>query len=260
MAREKDAGRHSEMLEAPGEPTGGDAQPLYTLSVAAQLVGLAPRTIRAYEEAGLIAPARCGRNNQRLYSRQDLRWLKCIYEMVHFDGYTLRAIRRLLDFAPCWEIRRCPESVARRCAKALRIPPPEDGRTSWLEGHATDEVECPSEPVSDAPVHIKLIWGLQEFGTIMHCSRCINAERTIRKVAEEFRPHVLVSKHDILSEEARRYGVLMTPSIIINDEVVSIGKGLSEQKLREIVQRHLAAARRQSRPLRKKGARRAAEK
>ena len=260
MARDKDASRGSEMTQAHEEPAGGDAQPLYTLSVAAQLVGLAPRTIRAYEEAGLIAPARCGRNNQRLYSRQDLRWLKCIYEMVHFDGYTLRAIRRLLDFAPCWEIRQCPETVARRCAKALRIPPPEDGRPGWLSVEKGERGECADEPVAEAPVHIKLIWGLQEFGTIMHCSRCINAERTIRKVAEEFRPHVVVSKHDILSEEARRYGVLMTPSIIINDEVVSIGKGLSEQKLRELIQRHLAAARKENRTPRSKGRRRAAEK
>ncbi len=252
MAREKDASRHSQIADVGSEPAGPDAQPLYTLSVAAQLVGLAPRTIRAYEEAGLIAPARCGRNNQRLYSRQDLRWLKCIYEMVHFDGYTLRAIRRLLDFAPCWEIRQCPESVARRCARALRIPPPEDGRPAWLAAPKTEHAPCPEESAGHALVRIKLIWGLQEFGTIMHCSRCINAERTIRKVAEEFRPHVAVSKHDILSEEARRYGVLMTPSIIINDEVVSIGKGLSEQKLRELIQRHLAAARKQARPKRRK--------
>ncbi|MBC7287829.1 MAG: MerR family transcriptional regulator [Armatimonadetes bacterium] len=229
------------------QPRGEDAQPLYTLAVASQLLGLAPRTIRAYEEAGLIEPSRSGQNRQRLYSRQDLRWLRCIYEMVHIEGYTLRAIRRLLDFAPCWEIRQCSKDVAARCASGLRIPP--SGRCSPRSKVEAAEKTSVLDAVGKEtaqPVQIKIIWGVQEFGAVMHCTRCTNAERIARKVAEEFRPHVTVTTHDILSAEARRYGVLMTPTIVINDEVVSVGKGLSQQRLRELICQHIAAQRKRT--------------
>ncbi|MGD9520101.1 MAG: thioredoxin family protein [Armatimonadota bacterium] len=46
----------------------------------------------------------------------------------------------------------------------------------------------------------------------------------------------------MLSLEARRYGVLMTPAIVINDEVVSLGKSPSEQRLRELIEKYLAAS------------------
>ncbi len=249
-SKRKKARDAEEIMDESGEAADVEpvprARPLYTLTVAAQLVGLAPRTIRAYEEAGLIAPARVGRNRQRLYSPQDLRWLRCIYEMLHYDGYTLRSIRRLLDFAPCWEIRRCPEEVARRCAQALRIPSSrEDEGAGGAERSAPSRAAPASGP--KAPVHIKLIYGIEEFGTVMHCLRCIRAERVVRRVAAEFGDLVEVSKHDILSEEASRYGVLMTPAIVINDEVVSVGKGLSENHLRQLISQFLRDAKKTSR-------------
>ena len=74
-----------------------EGRPIYPLNVAAQLVGLSPRTIRGYEEAGIIEPARVGGNRQRLYSEQDLKWLRCIRDMIHDEGLTVTAIRRLLD-------------------------------------------------------------------------------------------------------------------------------------------------------------------
>jgi hypothetical protein len=162
--------------------------------------------------------------------------------MVHNDGYTLRAIRRLLDFAPCWEIRCCSERVRARCAPNLRIPTAQD--TDQLSSTQAKEITSPGihrEQSDDkALVQVKIIYGLQEFGTVMHCSRCIHAERTVRRVASEFDPHVQITKHDILSTEAQRYGVLMTPAIVINDEVVSVGKAPSEDRLRELIQKYLA--------------------
>mgnify|MGYP002682603268 CR=1 FL=1 len=89
-----------------------EGRPIYPLNVAAQLVGLSPRTIRGYEEAGIIEPARVGGNRQRLYSEQDLKWLRCIRDMIHDEGLTVTAIRRLLDLIPCWQIRHCPADVA----------------------------------------------------------------------------------------------------------------------------------------------------
>lgn len=229
--------------QAAGARAAEDARPVYTAAIASQLLGLAPRTLRAYEEAGLLEPVRAGRNNQRLYSRQDLRWLRCIGEMMHEEGYTLRSIRRLLDFAPCWDIRRCSEEVATKCARALRIPGMA-GAVAEVEAERLPEAPRPAKAARkrDQPlVHVRLIYGLQELGTVMHCSRCVHAERAVRRVALEFGPQVEVTVHDILSEEARRFGVLMTPAIVINDEVVSIAKAPADARLRELIERHLAA-------------------
>jgi MerR family transcriptional regulator/heat shock protein HspR len=205
-----------------------DARAVYSAAIASQLLGFAPRTLRAYE---------------RLYSKQDLRWLRCIGEMMHEEGYTLRSIRRLLDFAPCWDIRRCPPEVASKCARALRIPNMA-GAIAEVEAEVLPQVPTPTKAArkSGEPlVHVRVIYGLQELGTVMHCSRCVHAERAVRRVALEFGPQVEVTVHDILSEEARKFGVLMTPAIVIDDEVVSIAKAPSDAKLRELIERHLAA-------------------
>ncbi len=47
-----------------------EVRPLYTISTAAELLGIHPRTLRLYEQAGLMRPAR--RNNRRLYTNHDL--------------------------------------------------------------------------------------------------------------------------------------------------------------------------------------------
>ena len=46
-------------------------QPVYNISVAAELVGVHPRTLRIYEETGLIIPART-EGNTRLFSNADI--------------------------------------------------------------------------------------------------------------------------------------------------------------------------------------------
>lgn len=77
------------------------SEPIYPLKVAASRVGLCPRTLRLYEEARLIAPARMGGNDQRLYSEQDLRWLRCIRDMIHGAGpMPGRSCRRAVRMLP----------------------------------------------------------------------------------------------------------------------------------------------------------------
>ena len=49
-----------------------------------------------------------------------------------------------------------------------------------------------------------------------------------------------VRKHDILSTEADRHGVMMTPTVIVNGEIVASGKGLSANRLEQLLERHLA--------------------
>lgn len=213
--------------------TSSPDEPIYTLRVAASRVGLSPRTLRIYEEAGLIEPARTGGNKERLYTEQDLHWLRCIRDMIHGEKLTVTAIRRLLDLIPCWEIRHCELQQAEACAPYLRIP----GRC--CQGAETAEETAAPAAIPAGQVEIKLIYGVREFGTVMPCSRCIHAERAIRRVAEQYGEAVTIRKIDISSEEAAALGVLLPPAIIVNNELVSAGQGMSEDRLGRILNEQL---------------------
>ena len=219
-------------------------QPLYPLNVAARLVGLGPRTLRLYEEARLLEPARSGGNKQRLYADQDLQWLRCIRDMIHDEGLTLIAIRRLLDLIPCWQIRRCPADVALQCAPHQHVPAMAQEAVTLTPTAPAEPPERPADTVPGQPreVEIKLLFGIEELGAVMSCSRCISAERAARKVALRHPGRVCVAKYDGLSEEAAGYGAVLVPTVIVDDEIVAAGKGAGEQALEAVVRRHLEGA------------------
>ena len=87
--------------------------PLYTISVAAQLLEVHPRTLRIYEDEGLIKPYRQG--SRRLYSPNDLQWIRCLRSLIHDEGISIPGIKKLLRFAPCYEIADCPEDIHCSC-------------------------------------------------------------------------------------------------------------------------------------------------
>jgi MerR family transcriptional regulator/heat shock protein HspR len=89
-------------------------RPVYTIGTAAELLGVHPRTLRLYEDGGLIRPAR--KNNRRFYSANDLRWVTCIRYMIHEKGLNQEGLRRLLALIPCWEVMGCAEGGANGCA------------------------------------------------------------------------------------------------------------------------------------------------
>lgn len=217
----------------------GRGQPRYPLRVAAQLVGLGPRTLRVYEEARLLEPARAGAGNRRMYSEQDLQWLRCIRDMIHEEGLTVVAIRRLLDLIPCWELRRCDPQTALECAPCQNVP------QMAREGlPATAPAPAPQVPVEAdfaGKIRIKLIYGVEELGAVLPCMRCIAAERAARKVALKYPDQVVVTRHDLLSEEAAPYGALLVPTVIVGDEIVSSGQGISEERLGRVIERRLGA-------------------
>ncbi|TEU17353.1 MAG: MerR family transcriptional regulator [Anaerolineales bacterium] len=84
-----------------------DTRPLYSIGMAAELLNVHPRTLRLYEQGGLLRPAR--RNNRRVYSNNDLKWIKSIRYLIHERGLNQEGLRRLLALIPCWEITNCCE-------------------------------------------------------------------------------------------------------------------------------------------------------
>ncbi len=91
-----------------------DDRPLYTISVAAELVGTTDQTLRLYEKHGLIKPFRKNRN--RFYSENDIKWLNCIRDLVHDRKISIEGVKLLLDYAPCWEITQCPQQIRKQCS------------------------------------------------------------------------------------------------------------------------------------------------
>lgn len=89
-------------------------RPVYTIGTAAELLSVHPRTLRLYEDAGLIRPAR--KNNRRFYSATDLEWISCVRYMIHEQGLNQEGLRRLLALIPCWEINACPPESKSNCS------------------------------------------------------------------------------------------------------------------------------------------------
>ncbi|MDE2966390.1 MAG: MerR family transcriptional regulator [Chloroflexota bacterium] len=63
-------------------------QPVYTIRIAAQLVGVHQQTLRTYEREGLLTPARSA-GRQRLYSEQDIERLRLIRRLIDELGVNL---------------------------------------------------------------------------------------------------------------------------------------------------------------------------
>jgi MerR family transcriptional regulator/heat shock protein HspR len=85
-----------------GDAKGGDAgfgnpknRPLYMISVAAELTGMHPQTLRIYESKGLVSPQRSN-GNTRLYSQADIERLELIGRLTD-EGVNLAGVVRILD-------------------------------------------------------------------------------------------------------------------------------------------------------------------
>lgn len=88
--------------------------PLYPIGIVAELMGTTDQTLRLYEKHGLIKPAR--RNKNRFYSENDIKWIRCIRDLIHNKKISIAGIKKLLEFAPCWDITECTEERRNKCS------------------------------------------------------------------------------------------------------------------------------------------------
>ncbi|MBN1504360.1 MAG: MerR family transcriptional regulator [Candidatus Eisenbacteria bacterium] len=94
------------------------SEPLYTVGVAAQMVGTSPQTLRLYENEGLILAHRT-ESNQRRYSDVEIAKVRCIQKMIREEGMNFSGLRHLFALIPCWELRDCPEEDHEKCPAFL---------------------------------------------------------------------------------------------------------------------------------------------
>jgi MerR family transcriptional regulator/heat shock protein HspR len=87
-----------------------DERPRYMISIAAELVGMHPQTLRIYENRGLVSPQRT-RGNTRLYSEADLERLRLIQRLTTELGLNLAGVEIVLRLED--ELRRAQARVER---------------------------------------------------------------------------------------------------------------------------------------------------
>src|SRR6186713_349580 len=78
-------------------------RPRYIISIAAELAACHPRTLRIYEEEGLLRPQR--RNNLRLYSEADLHRVRIIRFLTRRQGVNLAGVKVILQLEALGKIR-----------------------------------------------------------------------------------------------------------------------------------------------------------
>jgi len=73
-----------------------DDQPRYVISVAAQILGVHPQTLRLYEREGLVEPKRTG-GKIRLYSEHDIEQVRCVMRLTQDLGVNLAGAEAILN-------------------------------------------------------------------------------------------------------------------------------------------------------------------
>ncbi len=100
-----------------------DRRAVYVISVAAELAGVHPQTLRIYERKGLVLPARTGGGSRR-YSAADIAALQRIQELTD-DGLNLAGVKRVIELEAelarlRLELAQVREAAAKAVAEAER--------------------------------------------------------------------------------------------------------------------------------------------
>ncbi|MFN2545337.1 MAG: heat shock protein transcriptional repressor HspR [Actinomycetota bacterium] len=122
-----------------------NAQPsdraLYIISVAAELAGVHPQTLRIYERKGLLNPARTAGNTRR-YSDRDIDRLRTIQKLTQEYGVNLAGVRMIVELENELDrLRRRMERLARE-----------------LEARRSQTQDDDREPVDLVPYRTQFRW------------------------------------------------------------------------------------------------------
>ena len=101
------------------------AHAVYVISVAAELAGMHPQTLRIYERKGLVDPARTAGGNRR-YSDDDLNRLRRIAELTE-EGLNLAGVKRVLALEA--EVSRLHAELAEARDRAVHAVADAERRT-----------------------------------------------------------------------------------------------------------------------------------
>jgi MerR family transcriptional regulator/heat shock protein HspR len=126
--------------------------PVYVISVAAQMAGLHPQTLRQYDRLGLVTPTRTDSGGRR-YSLRDILQLREVQRLSQDEGVNLAGIKRIID------LENQVEALQQRLARALEELSELSStlaaggyRRTYLPARAADHSPGRPEPASTAVV------------------------------------------------------------------------------------------------------------
>lgn len=131
-------------------------RPCFVISVAASLVQAHPRTLRIYEDEGLLAPARTP-TNIRLYSENDIRRILWIRRLTQERGVNLAGVRLLFELEERLGTRILEalfdEAQAREAGAAAAALAPQTGETTETPARAPAETSSEEDERYDLASH-----------------------------------------------------------------------------------------------------------
>ena len=98
-------------------------KPVYTIGIAADLLGVSVHLLRVYEKEGLILPYKT-RSGHRLFSDLEIEKTRCMRRMITENGMNFEGLRRILALVPCWRLRHCDEKDRASCHAYFRADRP----------------------------------------------------------------------------------------------------------------------------------------
>lgn len=105
-------------------PRPTDERAVYIISVAAELSGVHPQTLRMYERRGLLAPERTSGNTRR-YSERDIERIRMIQELTQREGVSLAGVKLFIDMREqLAEMRRRTEELERELLDRVKAAAP----------------------------------------------------------------------------------------------------------------------------------------
>jgi MerR family transcriptional regulator/heat shock protein HspR len=112
------------MADRQDENANGGDRAVYIISVAAELAGVHPQTLRIYERKGLLRPKRTEGNTRR-YSDADVELLRSIQVLTQDEGINLAGVKRIMEMrAQMDELRGRVEELQAQLAhrRAIAMP------------------------------------------------------------------------------------------------------------------------------------------
>ena len=117
-----------------GRSGPGGESVAFVISVAAELAGMHPQTLRQYDRLGLVVPART-KGRGRRYTKQDIQRLRDVQRMSQDEGINLEGIRRILELE-----RRVEALEAERARMRAQLAEAEMRRNRVFAASPTGEV------------------------------------------------------------------------------------------------------------------------
>ena len=111
-----------------GDPE--DERAVYIISVAAELAGVHPQTLRIYERKGLLRPMRTSGNTRR-YSGRDIERLRMIQELTQDEGVNLAGVKRIMQMQR--DLERMHQRIRELEQELSRRPIAAPGRRGGME-------------------------------------------------------------------------------------------------------------------------------